>query len=167
MKTIARLNPFDSACLILAILCIGSFFLAKAGHAGVDQAILGPARVNIVVYLAGMKTKNPDVFKKGERTALTIRNQPVEPPMEITAVKYTRKQASFAVASGNSFKVIAADDPSQPLAYDYEITISDQAERTKDGYVVRGQKIKVGNQVELESFNYRVQGVVVEISSNN
>lgn len=165
MKLFARLNPLDFSCLMLVILAGLAFLLAKAGYAGVDQAILGPAKVNIVVYLAGLKTKDPELFKQGEKTSLTIRNQPVEPPMTITNVKHSHKQAAFAVPSGGAYKVIAADDPSQPLAHDYEITISDQAERTKDGYVVRGQKIKVGNQVELESFNYRVQGVVVEINN--
>lgn len=167
MKILARLNLFDRVCLLVLSLCLTGFLLAKAGHAGVDQAILGPARVNIVVYLSGMKTRNPEVFKKGEKTSLTIRNQPVEPPMEITKVKWVHKQNSYVIpGEKGSYKIIAADDPSQPLAYDYEVTITDQAERTRDGYVIRGQKIKIGNLVELESFSYRVQGVVVDINAN-
>ncbi|MBK7836875.1 MAG: DUF4330 family protein [Candidatus Obscuribacter sp.] len=47
------------------------------------------------------------------------------------------------------------------------MTVQDESEQTDDGYVIRGNKIKVGNQIELESFKYRVQGVVVDISPAN
>jgi hypothetical protein len=110
----------------------------------------------------GVKTTNPDLFKKGESTALTIRNQPVEGQMLITNVKRTAKQFTFVNSAG---KVVTADDPSQPLAQDYTVTVSSDATGTKDGYVVSGQKLKIGNQVELESMLYRVQGVVVGISA--
>ncbi len=43
------------------------------------------------------------------------------------------------------------------------VTVEETADRTKDGYVVSGNKIKIGNQVELEGFKYRTQGVVVDI----
>ena len=35
----------------------------------------------------------------------------------------------------------------------------------QDGFVIGGQKIKVGNQIELESFKYRVQGVVADLNA--
>lgn len=163
MKVMGRFNPLDFAFLLMIALSLAGFFMSKAHCAGVDQAITGKARVSIVIYFAGLKARDPDsLFKKGDRTALTIRNQPVEPPMEITAVSHYPKRTSFLMPDGKSVK--AFDDPATPLAHDFEVSISDEADRTKDGFVVRGQKIKIGNQVELESFNYRVQGVVVAIS---
>jgi hypothetical protein len=42
--------------------------------------------------------------------------------------------------------------------------VQDEADATDDGYVIRGNKIKLGNQIELEAFKYRVQGVVVDIN---
>jgi hypothetical protein len=163
MKIFGRFNLLDFICLLVLIVSGAGFFLAKAGYAGVDQVITGKAVVNIDIYFAGLKTRDPEMFKKGEKTALTIRNQPMEGQLTIANVKHWPKQVSFLTPSG---KVIAADDPAQPLAHDFIITISSDAERTNDGFVVKGgQKIKVGNQVELESFNYRVQGVVVGINA--
>jgi hypothetical protein len=162
MKVFGRFNPFDFLCLLVVLVGLLGFALAKAGYAGVDQAILGPAKVNIEIYFVGLKTRDPNLFKEGEKSALTIRNQPVEPPMTITKVEHWPKRVAFPAPDGK--KAVAFDDPTNPFAHDYVVTISDDAERTKDGYVVRGQKIKVGNQVELESFNYRVQGVVVNIT---
>ncbi len=163
MKKNSRFNPLDLALVLIIVAAGLGLLMARAGYAGVDKAIEGTAQVDIDIYLAGFKTKDPELFKCGEKTALTIRNQPVEPPMTIKAVKHCPKQVAFLSPDGK--KALSFADPSQPLAHDFIITISDQAERTKDGFVIRGNKIKVGNQVELESFQYRVQGVVVGISA--
>lgn len=161
MKVLGRFNPLDFFCLLIVILAGAGFFLAKADCAGVDQAIAGKAVVNIDVYFSGLKTEDPDtIFKVGDKSAMTIRNQPVEPAMTISKVAHNPKKSAFVSSSG---KVFAEVDPSQPLAHDFVVTLSDQAEISKDGYVVHGQKIKVGNPIELESFSYRVQGVVVGI----
>ena len=58
---------------------------------------------------------------------------------------------------------MALPDPANSIAHDFYVTLTDEADQTKDGYVIRGNKIKIGNSVELEGFNYRIQGVVVDI----
>ncbi len=161
MKFFARFNLLDLAVLLMLMFASGGFLLAKADHTGVNKMITGKGKVSIVVYLSGFKTRNPEIFKTGAKTSLTIRNQPVDGTLTIEDVKHSPKQTAFLMPDG---KVKAFDDPSQPLAHDYEITITDDNTlRTEDGYVIRGQKIKVGNLIELESFAYRVQGVVVDI----
>lgn len=164
MKLMGRFNPLDFAVVVVLMISLAGFFMSKAHCAGVDKAITGRAKINIVIYFSGLKTKDADkLFKTGERASLTIRNQPVEPPMVITAVSHYPKRIPFLMPDGKSVK--AFDDPATPLAHDFEVTISDEAEGTKDGYVVRGQKIKIGNTVELESFAFRVQGVVVAVNA--
>lgn len=158
---LGRLNALDFSILVVILLSVIGFGLARAGYAGVDKIITGQAKVAIDVYLVGFKTQDTDLFKVGEKSSLTIRNQPVYPPMTIMNVKHWQKQTAFLSPDGK--KAIAFPDPSQPLAHDFLVTVSDEAEVTPDGYVIRGNKIKVGNQVELESFKYRVQGVVVDI----
>jgi hypothetical protein len=158
---LGRLNGFDCACLVVAILCVVGFVLAKAGHAGVDQAISGTQKIDIDIFFVGLKTEDLDLFKVGEPSSLTIRNVPVTPPMTITKVKHTPKSVAFLAPDGK--QAVMFPDPTNPIAHDFEVTVTDTADVTKDGYVVRGNKLKVGNQVELESFKYRVQGVVVDI----
>lgn len=159
---LGRLNAFDFACLVVILLCGAGFVLAKAGHAGVNQAITGTQKIDISCYFVGVKTKDLELFKVGEPAALTIRNQPVYPPMTITAVKHQPKQVSFISPDGK--KAMAFQDPSSPLANDFDVTVTDTADVTKDGYVVRGNKLKVGNLIELEGFKYRLQGVVTDIT---
>ena len=165
IKILRHINLMDFVCLMIVMLSLCGFFLAKAGHAGVNKVIHGTARINIDVYFSGIKTKDVDLFKVGEPAALTIRNQPVYPPMIIVAVKHWPKLATFLAPDGK--KAIALPDPSQTLAHDYVVTVSDTAEISNDGYVIRGNKLKVGNTVELESFKYRMQGVVVDINPAN
>lgn len=160
-KRFNRLNALDFSMLVVILLTAIGFGLARAGHAGVNKVVTGESKVAIDVYIVGLKTGDTNLFKVGEKSALTIRNQPVYPPFTITAVKHWPKQVTLLSADGKKAQAYA--DAAQPFAHDFLVTISDQAEVTKDGFVIHGNKIKVGNQVELESFKYRVQGVVLDI----
>lgn len=156
-----RLNAFDFSCVVIIFLALIGFGLARAGHAGVDKVIEGTPQVSIDVFITGLKTLDLDLFKVGEPSSITIRNVPVTPPMKITKVTHTPKQVAFISTDGK--KAVAFADPANPIAHDFYVTVTDQAEQTKDGYVIRGNKLKIGNQIELEGFKYRVQGVVVDI----
>lgn len=160
-QTTRKINAFDMSILIMFLVAFLGLGLAKAGHAGVNKVITGETKIAIDVYIAGLKTTDTNLFKVGEKSALTIRNQPVYPPFTITAIKHWPKQLCFASPDGK--KAISLPDLSQPYSHDFLVTVSDQAEVTADGYVVRGNKIKIGNQVELENFKYRVQGIVLDI----
>jgi hypothetical protein len=63
-------------------------------------------------------------------------------------------------------KAVAFADPANSIASDFLVTVvENSAEVTDDGFVIHGNKIKVGNQIELEAFKYRVQGVVADIKA--
>lgn len=160
-KAQRKLNFIDSAVVVIVLLAATGFGLAKAGHAGVDKVVQGTNQVAIDVCLTGVKTKDLDIFKVGDPCSITIRNQPVTPAMKILAVTHTPKQVSFLSPDGK--KVLAFPDPANPIANDFIVTVGDEAERTADGFVIRGNKIKIGNQIDLEGFKYRIQGVVADI----
>lgn len=160
-----KLNPLDLAFLVLSLMALVGFGLAKAGYAGVDQVIEGTHKVDISVYLIGLKTLDAEIFKVGEKSAITIRNRPVHPPMTIVKVEHWEHKASFLNKEGNG--TVAFPDPAVPHAHDFIITVQDEADATKDGFVIRGNKVKIGNLVELEGFKYRAQGVVVDIKATD
>ena len=62
----------------------------------------------------------------------------------------------------NNYQVV--DDLSSPFSYDFLVTVEDDAKITKDGAVVGGNKIKIGLPVTLEGVDYRLNGVVSNIS---
>ncbi len=156
------LNILDYSLVVMSLLAIAGFGLAKAGHAGVNQVIKGTHKVNIDVYITGLKTKDLALFKVGDKSSITIRNQPVQPPMTIVKVDHWQKQVAFISPDGK--KALAFPDPANAIAHDFVVTVQDEADATDDGYVIRGNKIKLGNQIELEAFKYRVQGVVVDLN---
>jgi hypothetical protein len=158
-----QLNPLDASIILLIVVSILGFGLAKAGHAGVNKVLKGETRLSIDVYIANLRSTDNNLFKVGDKAALTIRNQPVYPPFVITAVKQRPRLTPFLAPNGS--KVVTFTDPSQPYSSDYIVTITDQAEVTTEGYVVKGNKIKVGNSIELEGFKYRVSGIVLDLHS--
>jgi hypothetical protein len=161
MKKYFQLNPLDAAIVLLVIICLSGFFLARKGYAGVNQVLKGQTTVSIDLFLPNLRSTDSQLFKVGDKTALTIRNQPVYPPFTITTVKRAPRLVGFPAPGGKTLSSFV--DPSQPYASDYLVTVSDQAEITNDGYVVHGNKIKVGNQIEIEGFKYRVGGIVLDI----
>jgi Domain of unknown function (DUF4330) len=161
MKQPRKINFFDYGLIVVILLALVGFGLARSGLAGVNQAIEGVSKVAIDVYITGLKTRDLDLFKVGEKASITVRNVPLQPAMTITQVTHNPKQVAFLSPDGK--KAIAYPDPSNAIAHDFLVTVVDEAERTKDGFVVRGQKIKVGNPIELEGFKYRAQGVVVDV----
>jgi hypothetical protein len=149
--------------MLIAIMLVSGlgFVLAKAGHAGVDQVIEGVRKVKLKISIIGLKTLDTEIIKKGDHSSITIRNRPIEPAMEVVEVEHWPHKASFLSPDGKS--VVAFPDPAIPFANDFLVTVTDEAEVTKDGYVIRGNKVKIGNQIELEGMKYRVQGMVVDI----
>ncbi|MBS2011119.1 MAG: DUF4330 domain-containing protein [Cyanobacteria bacterium SZAS TMP-1] len=156
-----RLNILDYSICVVTLLCLLGFGLARAGKAGVNQEIEGSPKVDIEVFITGLKTKDLDLFKVGDKSSITIRNNPVTPPMTIVKVEHQQKQVAFLSPDGK--KAVAFPDPANSIAHDFLVTVEADADKASDGFVIRGQKIKLGNQIELEAFKYRVQGVVVDI----
>lgn len=156
-----RLTVLDLTVIAVIVTATAGFGLAKAGYAGVNQVIQGTHKVDISIYLIGLKTLDPEIFKVGEKAAITIRNRPVHPPMTVSKVQHWPHKASFLKPDASG--AIAFTDPATPYAHDFLVTLLDEADATKDGFVIRGNKIKIGNLVELEGFKYRAQGVVVDI----
>ena len=158
-----RFNVVDLTAMVIVIAAVLGFGLARAGHAGVDKVIQGNPKIAIDVYITGLKTEDTNLFKVGDKAAITIRNQPVEPPTIITKVQHWPKQIAFLSSDGK--KAVAFPDPTNAIAHDFLVTVTAQAECTKDGFVYRGNKVKLGNQIELEGFKYRVQGVIADVKA--
>jgi hypothetical protein len=157
-----RLNPYDAGVIVVIMLGILGFRLAKSSHAGVNSAITESGSLSIDVAFTGVKTLDTEMFKVGSPVSITIRNVPTQPPMHITKVLHTPKQVTFLAPDGK--KAIAFPDPANPNAHDFLVTVQeDQAEKTNDGWVIHGVKIKIGNPIDLEAAKYRVSGVIANV----
>jgi hypothetical protein len=156
-----HLTAIDKGLLLLVGLVLAGVLAVQAGwHRSSSQAILGETAVEFTVITTNTRTKDPTMLKAGDTTHLTVRNQP-RGNVAIVDVAHKPHQLVVTTAAG---EVRLVDDPSLAYSVDYEITLSDHAVITADGYVANGVKLKVGLPIELEGPNYRIPAAIVAVT---
>ncbi len=156
-----KLRPLDIIIisLVLIALIIGAVTFAGKRVTSSKQ-IEASTKVDIEIYFRGVVvTSNNSPFKTGDETFITIRNVPYT-KLKITNVNYDRKKVMIPTGSGYQVE----DDVTAPFNYDFLVTVEDDAKITKDGAVVGGNKIKIGLPVTLEGVDYRLNGIVSNIT---
>ncbi len=162
LTLLKKLRPLDIiiTVIILIALIVGVVtFLGK--RATSSKQIEASTKVDIEVYFRGVVvTSNNSPFETGDETFITIRNVPYT-KLKITSVNYDRKKVMLPIGK-NGYQVV--DDLTSPFNYDFLVTVEDDAKITKDGAVVGGNKIKIGLPVTFEGVDYRLNGIVSNIS---
>jgi len=162
LKLFKKLRPLDVIIIavILAAMLVGAltFFGKRATSSAQIEA---STKVDIEVYFRNVVvTSNNSPFETGDETFITIRNVPYT-KLKIVNVNYDRKKVILPT-TGSNYQVV--DDLTSPFSYDFLVTVEDDAKITKDGAVVGGNKIKIGLPVTLEGVDYRLNGIVSNIS---
>jgi hypothetical protein len=159
-----NLNFVDLLVIFTILFSITGYLLAKAEKTQLNKIIEGKENIAIEVLIPDVFSGNTDLFMVGDKSAITIRNRPYT-KLQIIKTNSNPKQVIIPALSSSSYKTIA--DSTRANVKDYTVTLTDEALVTSDGYVIGGNKIKIGNQVELEGFNYRLNGKVIDIYSLN
>ncbi len=161
-KILKKLRPLDIIIILIVLMALIVGMATFAGkRATSDNQIEASTKVDIEVYFRGVVvTSNNSPFETGDETFITIRNVPYT-KLKITNVNYDRKKVMMPTSTGG-YKVV--DDVTSPFNYDFLVTVEDDAKITKDGAVVGGNKIKIGLPVTLEGVDYRLNGIVSNIS---
>lgn len=155
-----KLNFLDLLIICTILFSITGYLLAKAEKTQLNKIIEGKESIAIEVLIPDVFSESTDLFMIGDKSAITIRNRPYT-KLKIIKTELTPKQAVIPVSSGSLYKIIP--DPTKLNIKDYIVTLTDEALVTGDGYVIGGNKIKIGNQIELEGFNYRLNGKVINV----
>jgi hypothetical protein len=159
-RFLGKWNVLDASVLgVLALAATGVLLVQSGFHVTSGQVVDAEKDIAISVQIPMLKTLDPGLFKAGEQTSITIRNQP-RGEVAILSAKHTPVQVALPGAGGAK----AYDDPTQRNSYDFLLTLKDHAKQTKDGYVTEGVKVKVGLPIELEGFKYRVYGKIVDVN---
>lgn len=162
MNFLKKLRPFDIVVIVLILAAIMVFFATNTGKRMTSSnQIEAETKVDIEVYFRGVVvTSKNSPFKEGDETFITIRNVPYT-KLKIKSTSYERKK--IMLPSGGS-KYLVVEDLTSPFNYDFLVTLEDNAKITKDGAVVGGNKIKIGLPVTLEGKDYKLNGVVSNIT---
>jgi len=160
----SKINWLDAATVgLIALASLGIIAVQAGWHQTSGKMITGQGDVEYTILIRNLKTLQPKLFTPGEKLSITIRNQP-RGEVAITQVKDTARKASF-MSPGGSLKTM--EDPADPYGHDYLVTLRDHALFSPEGYVVEGIKVKIGLAIEVEGFNYRVPGVIVDVHEAN
>ncbi len=152
-----RVNVLDLLLLVVVFVSALGMVLARTGNAGVTQVLKGEGTAEIDLFFRG-SIADPGMFQVGEKTFITIRNQP-HASLKIVGVKVTPKMVTVPAPGG----VKAYPDPSEPFGKDVVLTVREKAQFTEDAVIMGGQKIKVGTPIEVEGFKYRLRGSIVDV----
>ncbi len=153
-------NLLDFIIILTILFSITGYLFAKAEKTGLNKIIEGKENIAIEVLIPDVFSEKTNLFFVGDKSAITIRNRPYT-KLKILSATSAPKHLVIPVLSGSTFKIIS--DPTRTNVKDYTVTLADEALKTQDGYVIGGNKIKIGNQVELEGFDYRLSGKVINI----
>ncbi|GBF23262.1 hypothetical protein tpqmel_0666 [Candidatus Gastranaerophilus sp. (ex Termes propinquus)] len=164
-KFVKKLRPLDIIIISIVTLAlfVGVFTLLGKRATSSGQIEVDNTKVAIEIFFRGVVvTSANSPFKEGDETFITIRNVPYT-KLKIKDVKFDRKKAIVPTLNAKQpFAVV--DDVSSPFQFDFLVTVMDNAKITKDGAVVGGNKIKIGMPTTLEGVDYRLNGIVTNIT---
>lgn len=155
-----RLNPLDWFLIGFGLLLVMGLVLVQRGVVRTSpQQQLGETPVRVTVLLSHLRTTRQNLFTPGESLSITVRNQP-RGKVKIESVDW---EQSKVVTGQQGGKAVGTEDLSQKYSYDVTLGLRDRAMKSPDGYVAEGVKLKIGMPIEVEGFDYRVNGYLVNI----
>jgi hypothetical protein len=158
-----KFNIVDGIIVGIILLGLLGIYLVKSGKIVTGgKKIEKLAPIEFDVNLRAQKiTSKENLFIKGEKAFLTIRNVPYT-ELEITEAIQTPYTTVIA-SSKHPDNGVTVIDGSSPNTYNLLITLKDKAIITKDGAVIGGNKIKIGLPVTIEGFKYKLNGIVSDV----
>jgi hypothetical protein len=162
-RLLGKINLIDFAGILTVLLIVAGTLLVQSGmYKTSGQIIQGEEDIDYTVSLRGVQTLSPNLFSPGKLLSITIRNQP-RGNVKILKVTQGRTQEFIPLPNGTA-RIM--DHPVETNAYNYLVTLHDHALKTPDGYVTEGVKVKIGLQIEVEGFNYRLHGQIVDVAKS-
>lgn len=164
-RLLGKVSILDvGALLIIALVILGIFFLP--GNSGSVAQINTPTKsVEVELLVRGLSVKSPDQFVEqlleSKTTSIVIRNQPFS-NVGIKSVERLPRTTPVPQPDGS---VIALEDPRPEVSdiTDLNMVLTSKAQLTNNGFVFGNNKVKIGNTLRLEGYNYDFTGSVTDV----
>ena len=157
-----KMSDYVIIGLIFIGLIIGGFIMLKHKKiSGLPETV--DKKVYFQVMIRGVSITDTELpFKNGDEAFISIRNVPYT-KLKINAVSFDRRKQVISANNQNGFLVV--EDVSVPFLYDFIVTLEDNGKWTSDGYVLGGNKLKLGIPITLEGAKYKFNGTVSNIKN--
>ncbi|MBI1859131.1 MAG: DUF4330 domain-containing protein [Candidatus Melainabacteria bacterium] len=153
-----KVNLLNILISITIALCIIGYFLIQNKETSINKAIQSTEEIAIEVLIQDTHTNTNELFNTGDNTTLTVRHKPHK------KLKILRIEERPKLLLGYDRTGSYSTAPKNISDYkDLIVTLQDTATVTKDGYVTGNIKVKIGNQIELEDFKYKLNGKIINI----
>ena len=152
------------AALVILLVLVGIFFFpGTSGSVAQVGVTTKPVEVDLIVR--GLNVRDPQQlfdqgFKEGGKTNIIIRNEP-HGQIDIKSVKQLPRTILVPQPDG-SIKELA-DPRANQYSTDMLLTLGGKAQITKDGPVIGNSKLKIGNPIELDGYNYNFNATVIDL----
>ncbi|MCD7879762.1 MAG: DUF4330 domain-containing protein [Candidatus Gastranaerophilales bacterium] len=155
-----KLTDYIIILVILILAGVGTFVVIKKKNFA-NLPVEKETAIQFDVFFRGITISDNKIpFEVDKDAFITIRNVPYT-KLKITAID--GRQRMTTVAAANEAGFIIAPDASTPNLFDFIVKLEDKAKKTPDGYVVGGNKLKMGIPVVIEGERYRYSGTVSNI----
>lgn len=164
-RLFGKINLLDlGAALVILLVLFGIFFYpGTSGSVAQVNDVTKPVEVDLIVR--GLNVRDPEQlfdngFKKGGKTNVIIRNQP-HGSLDIKSVQQLPRTMLVPQPDGTLKEF--TDPRANQFSTDILLTLGGNATIRPDGPVVGNSKLKIGNPIELEGFNYNFNATVIDV----
>ncbi|MFN8614623.1 MAG: DUF4330 family protein [Vampirovibrionales bacterium] len=156
------LHWLDAMLLLAALLVLLGLIGVKGGW----HQTAGPAKVaegipvHLTIALDRVQSSHPEtLFAPEQNVELTVRNRP-RGQVAVASVVVRRPKA--VVSTGGGYQWIP--DANRPDEANITLTLQDVADKSDDGYVAKGIKLKGGLHVTVETPDSSYPGTITGVS---
>lgn len=162
-RLFGKLSILDvGAVLIILLVVVGIFFFPGTSGSVAQVGGVTTKPVQIDVIALGLKGRNlQSLFKVGDKVNIIIRNQPYG-QIEIKDIKTLTRTLAVPQPNG-TLKALPDPREEESFSRNMMFTLEGKGQITKDGPVLGNIKIKIGNTVELEGFNYNFNASIIDV----
>lgn len=161
-RLFGKISILDLGAILIIMGVIIGIFVFPGATGSVAQVQSNNKTIEVDVIALGLKGMNlPALFKNGDKINLIVRNQPYG---QVTLKSSQILPRTVLVPQPNG-SVKALPDPREEESFSKNMlfTLEGKGQLTKDGPVFGNVKMKIGNTVELDGFNYNFNASVIDV----
>ena len=168
-RLFGKLNILDlGAALVILLVIFGIFFL-PGGSGSVAQVGSTTKPVEVDLIVRGLNVRDPQgLFNqgltKGGKTNIIIRNQP-HGAIAIKSVELLPRTILVTQPDGSVKEI--PEPRKNNFSTDMLMTLEGNAQVTDNGLVLGPSKLRIGETVELDGFNYNFKATIIDVRSKD
>ncbi len=153
-----------AALVVLVVVALGVLFVKRGWHTTASpQIVADNVPVTVVVLLDRVISVDAEkLFRPGQGVQLSVRNRP-RGVVKVDSVSVLPRKALLSKALEPHQWI---PDENRPYESDVIVALKDTATQSRQGYVTKGIKLKVGMKVTVETFSAYLDGTIMAIEAD-